>query len=201
MQIVEGVEAAPAPPGAYWIEPGRLLAGAHPAARTFEESRRRLEVLIGAGVSAFLDLTEEGECAPYAAWFPEQARSGRAVNYVRKPLPDHSIPQTPQVMTDILETLEDLLADGHCVYVHCRAGIGRTGMVAGCHLIRQGMAPEAALEHLQQLWRDCGRSVIWPHTPETEEQTEYVRRWGQPPRQRRSPWRLRWFGLKSRRSG
>jgi hypothetical protein len=136
-------------------------------------------MLVARGVTSFIDLTEQGETAPYIALANAHAEDkGKALRYVRMPLPDHKIPPTPESMNAILDYLDGELAAGHRVYLHCRAGIGRTGTVAGCHLIRGGMTPDQALEHLQQLWEEGGRTSVWPHTPETDEQTDYVRRWG-----------------------
>lgn len=178
-----------APPGTYWIEPGRLLAGAHPSSRSMGDTLQRLEALVRLGVTAFIDLTERGEAAPYAQLLPEQGRGGRTIECMRMALPDHKVPATPRLMTEILEHMERMFAAGHCVYLHCRAGIGRTGTVVGCHLVRRGMDPEAALEHLQRLWEEGGRTSVWPHTPETDEQTEYVRNWGSASMQRPSWWK------------
>ena len=36
------------------------------------------------------------------------------------------------------------------VYIHCRAGIGRTGLVAGCFLVEQGRDGDRALERTQR---------------------------------------------------
>ena len=38
-------------------------------------------------------------------------------------------------MREILDCLDDALRSGRKVYVHCRAGIGRTGTVVGCLLV------------------------------------------------------------------
>jgi ADP-ribosyl-[dinitrogen reductase] hydrolase len=84
-------------------------------------------------------------------------------------------------MVRILDLIDSELAAGRCVYVHCRAGIGRTGTTMGCHLIRSGLAADEAFERLQSLWQQCGRARRWPAIPETEEQIDYVRRWREEP--------------------
>ena len=80
-------------------------------------------------------------------------------------------------MVRILDFIDAELAAGRCVYVHCRAGIGRTGTTIGCHLVRSGLGSEAALDRLQDLWQQCGRSRRWPTIPETDEQVEFVHQW------------------------
>ena len=48
------------------IEPGRLIAGRHPCAWGAENAPTEVEDLVSAGVTLFLDLTQEGELDPYA---------------------------------------------------------------------------------------------------------------------------------------
>ncbi|TXH69619.1 MAG: hypothetical protein E6Q83_09380 [Thiothrix sp.] len=50
--------------------------------------------------------------------------------------------------------------------IHCRAGIGRTSLIAGAVLILLGLKPEAALKHLSQ-----ARGV---QVPDTEEQAQWL---------------------------
>ena len=99
------------------------------------------------------------------------------ITYARKPIRDHSIPPSREAMVEIHENLDRALAAGHCVYLHCHAGIGRTGTVLGCYFVHRGMLPDAALDHVNALWRANQRSKNWPHTPETDEQYEYVLNW------------------------
>jgi ADP-ribosylglycohydrolase/protein-tyrosine phosphatase len=138
----------------------------------------RIQALLRAGVNSFIDLTEAGELPPYDALLPHQGQL--PVEHHRQPITDHGVPESPQVMAAILDTIEAQLAAGRCVYVHCRAGIGRTGMAMGCHLIRSGLDNEAALERLRVLWQQCARSRSWPSVPETEAQVEFVRGWQEP---------------------
>ena len=165
----------------YWVEPGRLLAGEYPGSASRADALDRVRRLLTAGVTYFLDLTEPGELAAYDQLLPTGPSSGgRAVLYVRKPIEDHSIPSAPVLMSETLEYLDRALAAGHCVYMHCHAGVGRTGMVLGCYFVHRGMAADEALRHLNQLWRANERSKRWPSTPETAEQVDYVRQWGAP---------------------
>jgi ADP-ribosylglycohydrolase len=50
-------------------------------------------------------------------------------------------------------------------------------MVAGCLLVERGLAGEAALTELNQLWQQSERSAQWPSIPETPTQVDYVRNW------------------------
>jgi len=161
-------------PNSYWVLPGQLLAGEHPRGSSAAATRARLRRLLESGVSCFLDLTQHDELPPYDAQLPQ------GVDYLRKPIPDHGIPSQPGRMAEILDRLRDALRSGRVIYLHCRAGIGRTGTVAGCLLVERGLSGDAAVEELNRLWRQNGRAALWPRVPETPEQTEYVRRWVRP---------------------
>jgi ADP-ribosylglycohydrolase len=165
-------------PNSYWVEPGRLLAGEHPAGIDPLDTRARLRQLLACGVTTFIDLTRESEMEPYAPLLTELATE--PIQHHRFAIPDHSIPERPQVIVDALNAIDAAHRRAECVYVHCRAGIGRTGMLVATWLMRQGLDNTQAFDRLQLLWQACARSVRWPVVPETDEQIEYVRSWREP---------------------
>jgi ADP-ribosylglycohydrolase len=137
----------------------------------------RLRRFLAAGVTCFVDLTQPQESPSYEALLPFANPDGRRVEYLRQPIPDHDVPEDRTVMERILVLVDDALAAGHVVYVHCRAGIGRSATVAGCWLATQRGDAEWALRELQELWKQSAQSTRWTCVPETEAQEEFVRRW------------------------
>jgi ADP-ribosyl-[dinitrogen reductase] hydrolase len=165
------MDVAPPLPNSYWVVPGLLLAGEHPSGFNPEATRHRVGQLLAAGIECFLDLTHPTEIESYDRALPLH------IEYLRKPIRDHGLPERREHMMEILDCLHDALRSARPAYVHCRAGIGRTGMVIGCLLVERGLSGEQALDELARLWQQCQRSQFWPSVPETEAQTEYVRQW------------------------
>jgi hypothetical protein len=158
-------------PQAFWVEEGRLLAGDHPAGANPSQLRVRLAKLLAAGINSFIDLTMPGECVNYVPLL------AAGIRYQRIELVDHQVPSDAALMTQVLIALQRELDEGRRVYLHCRAGIGRTGMAIGCHLVERGQRGRQALETLNQLWRQHVPPNHWRHLPETEAQDAFIIRW------------------------
>jgi hypothetical protein len=160
----------------YWVHE-RLAAGEYPGGWSERTLRARLRGLLEAGVTLFVDLTERGEkgLRPYDPVLRHEAgRAGRVVQYVRFPIPDFETPTVSQ-MSHILDLVDRSLWEGYAVYLHCYAGIGRTGTAVGCYLVRHGWSGQAALDEIVRLrrWVDAeGRP-----SPITPEQRAMVRDW------------------------
>lgn len=161
----------------YWIETGRLLAGEHPGATRTEDAESRIRRVLNAGLDYFIDLTEEYELPEYESLLVALHPDAR---YRRFAIEDHGLPADPAVVVAALDCIDEALAAGHNVYLHCRAGVGRTGTVLGCYLVRHGAQNEDALDRLADLWQQSERSQRIPQIPETEAQASYVRFWHEP---------------------
>jgi hypothetical protein len=162
-------------PNTYWVIPGKLLAGEYPGALDPEEARRRLKRFLAAGVRHFIDLTEVGELEPYAELLKEEA--GFRTSYERFPIRDVSVPDEPRTVAEIIAAIDRAMAEGGITYVHCRGGVGRTGLAVACWLQERGQTPDEALTDLADKWRSCAKSKRMPNSPETAEQVRWVKEW------------------------
>lgn len=158
-----GDALAPPHTDCYWVWPGRFLAGSHPAAS--------LDALLDAGVDSFVDLTcSQPALARYADALPAHARwHGFAIT-------DYSVPGAA-LMRDIVSTIDAELARGACLYLHCHAGVGRTGTALGCWLVEQGLPGPDALALIARKRSGLARLAVMPRSPETDVQRAFVLRW------------------------
>lgn len=97
----------------------------------------------------------------------EQATAGGAgLGFHRLPITDMHVPGDTRAFLAMLGPVADRVRDGRHVAVHCRASIGRSGIIASLLLTLNGWDPQDAMTHLSAL-RD--RTV-----PETADQRAWV---------------------------
>jgi protein-tyrosine phosphatase len=82
-------------------------------------------------------------------------------------------------MVRLLALINSRLQTGCNLYIHCYAGIGRTGTVVGCFLAEQSGSGEAALKQLELLRRRLPNAHI--RSPESDAQASLVRNWKKAP--------------------
>jgi predicted aconitase with swiveling domain len=160
----------------YWAGE-RLLAAEYPGHWDDDVARRRLQAYLDSGVTCFIDLTEEGELVPYDHLLPAHAADGRRIIYQRMAIRDLGLPRSPEFMAAILDKIDHGIAAGHTVCIHCWGGIGRTGTVVGCHLVRHGRNGDQALAEIAHHWQTVEKRSRHPRSPEMPEQMAYVRLW------------------------
>ncbi|MGD0751705.1 MAG: hypothetical protein ABSA23_09875 [Anaerolineales bacterium] len=165
-------------PESYWVIPGNFLAGGYPISSIDEGlARESLAAFIDAGIDSFFDLTRLGELPPYLPLLQEEAvHYGISINYQRMTIQDKGLPAHEKMIV-LLDALDAALASGHKIYLHCWGGIGRTGTTAGCWLVRHGLTGAQALIRLNELYQDAGQSRIFPRSPETDAQVNFILGW------------------------
>jgi len=119
-----------------------------------------------AGVDAVLSLLTPDE--EQNLNLQEEAGEARkqGMKFTSFPIPDRQIPSSEAKWAGVLEEVTRALSEGKNVVVHCRQGIGRSGLVAACLLVRKGMSPGAAVEIAS-----AARGIS---VPETSEQRDWI---------------------------
>jgi protein-tyrosine phosphatase len=92
-----------------------------------------------------------------------EARVARAqgLEFLTLPVEDRGVPDSEAQVRTTVDKVNRFLSAGENVVVHCRQGVGRTGLLAACLLISQGIAPDTAVAKLS-----AARGVLVPETPE-----------------------------------
>ncbi len=159
----------------WWVELGRLLATEYPGHKHPGKALVRLQVLLGAGVNSFVDLTEPGEPTwDGSPMVPYNGLLATSINYKRFPIPDQGVVSDAEY-DRILAYIQAELDAGKVVQTHCWGGKGRTGTVVGSWLIEQyGLGYPEVIDRMQEL-RSGTRKAHHP-VPDTPEQHEVLRR-------------------------
>lgn len=115
--------------------------------RDFDQDLAVLRGTYGTELLLSLMRDEEYEALRIADLVPRAEAHGIEVR--RFTIRDMSTPDDPAAFGALIEDAHAALAGGRTVTVHCRAGLGRSGLVAACILVRAGMEPVAAIDHVR----------------------------------------------------
>ena len=187
-------------PFSYWVVQGKLLAGEYPGNqfswnpaifcasvvhtaraliatnfRFWNTTSSKVSSLIDAGVGTIVDLTEEHERSHYVdrLYFEGNLRC-TSIKYRRFAIVDRSVP-SKKVMKEILDFIETEITEVRVVYLHCFRGLGRTGTVVGCYLVRNGVERSRVTSVISNLRK--GVAGDFRKSPENHFQMSFINNW------------------------
>jgi protein-tyrosine phosphatase len=152
----------------YWIkdiEPLRLAISPRPRGGHWLSGD--IEAWRGAGVDVVVSLIDGAEERDLE--LEQEAAICRAcgIEFVSFPIRDRDVPSSPDATASLADWVVSDLRRGLGVVIHCRLGIGRSGVIAGCVLHGLGHAYDTLFPMLS---RARGLRV-----PDTEAQVKWVR--------------------------
>jgi len=119
------------------------------------------------GVQTVVSLLEPNEVRELDLADEESLCLAANLKYVSFPIPDRGVPSNVVEFARLVLEIEQRLRSGESVAVHCRAGIGRSGLLGACILDAFGVDPIAAFGMLSR-----ARGVT---VPDTDAQIGWVR--------------------------
>lgn len=139
-----------------------------------EKTQEKLIGLKECGIKTVINLMEKEEKNNEGILFEDYIPSLKEmdINTFRMPIKDLSIP-TFEEMSAIIKLIEGSIDKNQPLYVHCWGGIGRTGTVLGCYLLKHQLAnADNVFEYISYLKRTT--PIKNRISPETIEQMEFV---------------------------
>jgi protein-tyrosine phosphatase len=149
-------------PDLFWIPGpwrGRLAVATRPRGGDWLEDEaagwRR------AGLDVVVSLLEQEEAAQLDLAHERDVAASNGVEFISFPIPDRGVPASVEAVLSLLKRIVRALETGKGVAVHCRQGIGRSGLIAAGVLMSSGIGADKALEIVSM-----ARGLRVPETPE-----------------------------------
>lgn len=120
-----------------------------------------------AGIDIVVSLLEPEEEAQLVLEGEAAAAAASGIDFRPFPIPDRGVPASRESVAELASGIVEALDRGKNVAVHCRQGIGRSGMIVGGVLVAAGQNLATALKTIRD-----SRGI---DVPETDEQRQWFR--------------------------
>ena len=88
------------------------------------------------------------------------------LRFLSLPVSDRPVPSSPSELAPTRDEIDAELTSGKNVVIHCRQGVGRSGMIARCLLVLRGIDPDSAVHE--------SGAVRGTMVPEAAEQPRWI---------------------------
>jgi protein-tyrosine phosphatase len=120
-----------------------------------------------AGIDVLVSLLEAEEEVQLVLDGEAAAAAASGIDFRAFPIPDRGVPASRDLVAELADDIIDALDTGKNVAVHCRQGIGRSGLIVAGVLVAAGKDVPGALRTIKE---SRGLDV-----PETDEQRHWLR--------------------------
>jgi protein-tyrosine phosphatase len=150
----------------FWIEAGvagQMAIMARPRADDWLADEVR--EWKSAGIDVVVSLLDRGEVAELGLQREPDLCRSNGIAFVSLPIPDRGVPDS-DAASQMAHALAARLREGRAIAIHCRAGIGRSSIMAACVLMVFGIDAEQGLAMI--------KSARGLNVPDTDEQRDWV---------------------------
>jgi atypical dual specificity phosphatase len=164
-----------------WVEPGVLARGEQP-----ELNPTTFSALKDEGITAILSLRPDREPPSANSRRPwpeyrmeeEEALAKQVgMRFRNLPITDFSAP-SPEQVAAALSILDELVTEQPGVYVHCRAGAGRAGLISAVWAVARGASGDEGADSYVRFMEHVGSA--FGHDEDDERWKAFLKRVGSP---------------------
>jgi len=147
--------------------PGKKLANAYSGGDWDRDLDKDLDAIVEAGASMLITLIEGHEFEEMKVTSLPQKAEAHGLKWVHLPIRDKGIPDAAfeDAWDKVGDDLHQHLLEGETIVIHCKGGLGRTGVIAARLLIGLGEEATTSIEKVRS---------ARPGTIETQAQEAYV---------------------------
>lgn len=152
----------------YWLHqfPNTARLGIMARPRGNDWLEQEIVQLKKQGIGVMISLLESQEVTELGLRKQKEICTTQGIEYINFPIIDRGLPASTDKVKALIEDLTGHLNNGKSVVIHCRMGIGRSSVIAGCILLQTGYKPGDIFAHIGKI---RGLKV-----PDTEEQAKWV---------------------------
>lgn len=146
------------------IGEGFIATMAYPGSE--QDSAAAIACLARDGIRRVVSLLEPAEAAALGLGSEAQLVTAESMSFVSYPIPDMGLPASVNSFAALARDLYGRIESGDNTLVHCRGGVGRSGLLAAAVLLCSGMEAQRACEQVTRI-----RGL---RSPETSEQWDWL---------------------------
>ncbi|HXJ11016.1 MAG TPA: dual specificity protein phosphatase family protein [Candidatus Limnocylindrales bacterium] len=145
----------------FWITTDQYRIATMPRPRGGDWLADDIAFVKKGGIQVIVSALTPGEIAELGLIEEEQHCVQQGLKYFTFPIKDRSVPIELAEFRRFIDKLDVETQAGLAIAIHCRAGIGRSSLIAACLLIRRGFLAEEAFCKIEE-----ARGLPVPDTPE-----------------------------------
>lgn len=153
----------------YWIHDfanGAKL-GIMPRPRGDDWLEEEIVKLKKQNIGSWVSLLEQYEISELGLRDQQSLCLKHEIEYINFPIADRSIPAKGGKIELLIDQLYQKIQNGNSVVIHCRMGIGRSSIIAGCILLKVGFKTEQVLQIIT--------AARGPKVPDTYQQVQWLK--------------------------
>lgn len=120
------------------------------------------------GVQIIVSLLDRNEIYELGLEKEPELCLNNGIEYVNFPIADRNVPKLDLDFHNFIGQLKEKILTGSHIVIHCRMGIGRSTIIAGCLLMKPGYKTDDIIAHISKM-----RGL---HVPDTDEQIAWLKK-------------------------